>query len=332
MGTPDFAVPALKALIDSHHEVVGVFTNPDRPSGRGKKLTPSPVKEVALAHDIPVYQPKRVRKNEEALQTLKDFKPDLVVVAAYGQILPQEVLDVPPLGCLNVHASLLPGYRGAAPINWCIVRGESEAGVTIMEMELGLDTGPMYLKGSVEIGELMTAQELHDQLSEIGAPLLLKTIEGIQQETLKPELQDDNLASWAPMIKKSDGLVDWQKSAREVADLIRGFNPWPGTYTFFFSGDAEEGARFKLHLAKVLEDKDFLEISEEDEPRAGEVVYAENGRLIVATGQHGFVELLTLQAPGKRAMSASDILNGYHMNAGDFFAAMESRTALEEES
>ncbi len=317
MGTPEFAVPCLQALIDSHHEVVGVFTNPDRPSGRGKKLTPSPVKALASAHDIPVYQPQRVRKNEEALQTLEDFAPDLVVVAAYGQILPQAILDVPPMGCLNVHASLLPEYRGAAPINWCIVRGEKEAGITIMQMELGLDTGPMYLKDSVPVDEMMTAQQLHDSLSVLGAPLLLHTIEGIQRGELEATPQDDELASWAPMIKKSDGLIDWTKSATEIANLIRGFNPWPGTYTFFFSEDATQGARFKLHLAKAHEDA-------HTDASPGEVIEASSGKLVVACGQ-GAVELLRLQAPGKKAMSAADVLNGYHIAPGDHFASTETR-------
>ena len=334
MGTPEFAVPPLQALIDSHHEIVGVFTNPDRPSGRGKKLTPSPVKALAVAHDIPVYQPQRVRKNTEALDTLRAFAPDLVVVAAYGQILPQEILDVPPMGRLNVHASLLPTYRGAAPINWCIVRGEQEAGITIMQMELGLDTGPMYLKDKVEITELMTAQELHDALSELGAPLLLETIEKMQLGTISPEPQDDTLASWAPMIKKSDGLVDWSASARQIADLIRGFNPWPGAYTFLHAHDADpsqQGARFKLQLARALplgEARAILDafaVEHQDAALPGQIVSTEHGRILVASGERGVVELLTLQAPGKRAMSAHDILNGYHIEPKSLFTQAEER-------
>lgn len=319
MGTPDFAVPCLQALIDSHHEVVGVFTNPDRPSGRGKRLTPSPVKALAVSHDIPVYQPQRVRKNPEALLTLQGFTPDLVVVAAYGQILPQSILDVPSLGCLNVHASLLPAYRGAAPINWCIARGESMAGITIMQMELGLDTGPMYLKETTPIEPLTTAQELHDALSALGAPLLLKTIEGIQLEAITPIPQDDDLATWAPMIKKSDGLIDWSQSAEQVANLIRGFNPWPGTYGYFFARGDAQAARFKFHLARPRTD-----IERPEAATPGEVIDTSQNTLLVACGK-GVVELLELQAPGKRAMSATDILNGYHIAPGDHFSSTEHR-------
>ena len=312
MGTPDFAVPTLQALIASQHEVVTVVTNPDRRSGRGKKVTASPVKQAALAAGIPVYQPAKMRKNAEAIAQLTDLAPDLIVVAAYGQILPLEILSIPPMGCLNVHASLLPAYRGAAPINWCIVRGESESGVTIMEMEQGLDTGAMVLKGTTSIPEDMTAEQLHDALAAQGAQLILPAIEGLLTGELTPEPQDHALASWAPMIKKEDGLIDWSKSARQVCDLVRGFNPWPGATTFHLHGDEATGP-IKLHLAKPLE----LEHS----AQPGELLEVSQDELVVACGQ-GAISCLLLQAPGKRALSARDFLNGYTLAPGERFGTL----------
>jgi len=311
MGTPDFAVPALDALIQSRHEVVGVMTNPDRRSGRGKKVHPSPVKARALEAGIEVYQPPKVRKNPEVLEVLERWQPDLAVVAAYGQILPQSVLDAPKMGCLNIHASLLPGYRGAAPINWCIVRGETRTGITIMEMEAGLDTGPMLSKVEVEITDMMTAQQLHDELCVLGGPLLLETIDGLLDGSITPEPQDDERASWAPMIKKENGLVDWTRSAREVADLIRGFNPWPGAYTFHHAEDTAP-QRVKMHLARPVELSGA----------PGEVLKASDGELIIACGQ-GAIECVKLQAPGRKAMAVRDFLNGYHVSVSDRFAAEE---------
>lgn len=321
MGTPDFAVPSLAALIQSRHDVVGVVTNPDRRSGRGKKVTPTPVKRLALEHGIEVYQPKKLRKNEEALAKLAAWEPDMIVVAAYGQILPVSILELPELGCLNVHASLLPAYRGAAPINWCIVRGEEVSGVTIMEMEKGLDTGPMILKGETPIPPDMIAQELHDALAEQGAKLLPEAIDGLLDGSLKPTPQDHDAASWAPMISKEDGLIDWGASAKQVCDLIRGFNPWPGTYTYHHGVDGSVTGPIKLHLATPCElGPDVGEVA------PGQVVVADasDEQLIIAAGDGKGIACLSIQAPGRRAMGVRDFLNGYELGPEDRFGPPSS--------
>lgn len=306
MGTPDFAVPALRALIDSHHEVVGVFTQPDRKSGRGKKVRQTPVKKAAVEHDIPVFQPESV-KTDEAAQELAALEPDVTVVAAYGQILPKRILELPRLGSLNIHASLLPEYRGAAPINWALVRGETETGVTMMKMDEGLDTGPILTAESVEVPELMTAQELHDVLAELGAKMIVETLDKYAAGQLEPTPQDDSESSYASMLSKEDGRVDWEKTAKEVADHIRGFNPWPGAYTFH--NEETKSHRLKLHLARAAEGS--------GEP--GQVIEADpsEGVLRVACAGSGAVDILTIQAPGKRAMDVADFLNGYDIEVGD---------------
>lgn len=309
MGTPEFAVPTLEALLASRHEVVGVFTNPDRRSGRGKKVHPSPVKAAAVAAGVPVYQPRRVRGNDEALEVLTSWAPDVTVVAAYGQILPVSILEVAPMGSLNVHASLLPRYRGAAPINWCIVRGEETTGITIMFMEAGLDTGPMLLTESVEITPEMTSSELHDLLSPMGGPMILRALDGLLDGSITPETQDHDAATWAPMIKKEDGEVDFGGSARQVADHVRGFNPWPGAYAFHAeSPEADERSRVKLHRARVVD----------GEGAPGEILEASGDRLVVACGE-GAVAMLELQAPNKKAMGARDFMNGFRVLPGQFF-------------
>jgi methionyl-tRNA formyltransferase len=302
MGTPDFAVPALDALVDAGHHVIGVFTNPDRKSGRGKKVRQTPVKKAALRHDVDVFQPKKVRGNDEAYERLAAWEPEVAVVAAYGQILPQRFLDLPEHGCINIHASLLPKYRGAAPINWCIIRGETETGITTMQMEAGLDTGPMLLQRSTPIGELETAGELHDRLSEMGADLIVETLEQLEAGTLEATPQDDDEATYAPMMSKEDGRIDWSEPAADVANLIRGVNPWPGGFTF------HDDDRIKLHLARPVE----------GDGRPGEIIVADR-KLVVAAGA-GAVDCLELQAPGKRAMDALDFLNGYELHPGEVLA------------
>ncbi|MBQ5314700.1 MAG: methionyl-tRNA formyltransferase, partial [Oscillospiraceae bacterium] len=230
MGTPDFAVPCLKALIDSDNKVTGVFTQPDKPKGRGYKLTPPPVKVLAEENNIPVFQPTSLKKGEDAenaLKTLKELSPDLIVVVAYGKILPKEVLDVPKLYCMNVHASLLPKYRGAGPIQWSVLNGEKETGVTTMLMAEGLDTGDMLMKKSTEIGENETASELHDRLSLIGAELLIETIDAIKQGNVTPVKQNDDESSYSPMLTKDMCPVDFNKTAREIHNQIRGLSDWP---------------------------------------------------------------------------------------------------------
>lgn len=308
MGTPDFAVPALEALIASHHEVVGVFTQPDRKSGRGKKVRRPPVKVVAEAAGTPVYQPKRVKKNDEAYQILVDWEPDVVVVAAYGQILPERILDVPKLGCINIHASLLPKWRGAAPINWAIVHGDSTTGVTIMQMDVGLDTGPMLAKYEVDIPADMTAQELHDRLAELGRETIVDALDKLAAGALEPTPQDDAESSYASMLSKEDGRIDWTKSGAEVANHIRGFNPWPGAFAFHAQDGDQQ--RIKFHRARPIEGA--------GEP--GEVLEADvsSGRLVIACGESA-IDVVEVQAPGRKAMSARDFLNGYEISEGGRF-------------
>ncbi len=225
MGTPDFAVPCLKKLAVSSHEVAAVFTQPDKPKGRGYKMIPTPVKSAAIEYNIPVYQPISLRKGEDAenaMKILQDIAPELIVVTAYGQILPKEILELPKYGCINIHASLLPKYRGAAPINWVLLNGEKETGVTSMQMSEGLDTGDMLIKESVSIGENETYSQLYSRLSEIGGEVLMKTIDGILTGSLSPEKQDDSQSCYSPMIKKEMSALDFSKSAEEIHNIIRG--------------------------------------------------------------------------------------------------------------
>lgn len=306
MGTPDFSVPALRHLIEGPHQVVGVVTQPDRPSGRGKKLTPPPVKSLALEHGIEVFQPEKLRKNDEAFAHISAWKPDVCVVAAYGQILPQRFLDIPRLGCINIHASLLPKYRGASPINAAIIHGETESGVTLMQMEAGLDTGPMLAIVKTPIGELETAQELHDRLSELGAAHLNEVLTKLDAGEITAVAQDDSLMTYAPLMKKEDGKIDWSSSAVDVANLIRGVNPWPGAYADILRADGRQ-ERVKFHLAKAVEGS--------GEPGA---ILESTGRLVIGCAD-GALEVLRIQPPNGRAMDVRDFLNGNRLEAGDRF-------------
>lgn len=323
MGTPEFAVPALNALATSRDKVVGVFTNPDRESGRGKKVTPPAVKVAAQAAKIPVFQPKKAR-GPEVVEKLNEWNPDVIVVAAYGQILKPDVLELPRYGCLNIHASLLPKYRGAAPINWAIVRGEEETGVTIMQMDEGLDTGPMLLKKKTLIGPLETAQELHDRLSLMGAELIVDVMRLIHLESLNPVEQNNDRSSYAPMLSKKDGLIDWTKSAEEVANHILGFNPWPGAYAFLTTqsaGEDQEPERIKFHLARPLSEPPETFMPRGAVALPGSVLRADRSEkeLWIATGD-GILRCLELQAAGKRAMEVGDFLNGHDITEGDRFS------------
>ena len=246
MGTPDFALASLDKLIDGGYEIAAVVTQPDRPKGRGKKLTPPPVKERALGAGLRVLQPERV-KDSGFIEALKELSPDIIIVVAYGQILPEEIINLPAMGCINVHASLLPKYRGAAPINWCIINGESRTGVTTMYMDKGMDTGDILLQRETEIGENETAGELHDRLAALGADLLLETLEGLQRNEVERKAQDHSAATYAPQLDRETGRVDWNSDAKSIYNLIRGTNPWPGCYTVY------KGERMKLWEAKVLE-------------------------------------------------------------------------------
>jgi methionyl-tRNA formyltransferase len=231
MGTPDFACPTLKTLIDRGEQVVAVVTQPDRPKGRGQQTLPPPVKLLAQEHDIPVLQPVKVRL-PESIEEIRALNPDLIVVVAFGQILPKALLEIPKHGCINVHASLLPRYRGAAPLNWCIINGETETGVTTMMMDVGLDTGDMLLKKATPIDPDEDTRTLHDRLSQIGADLLGETLDALAAGRLVPEKQDEALTCYASMLKKEDGMVDWSKDASVIKNLVRGMTPWPGAYSY----------------------------------------------------------------------------------------------------
>src|SRR6185369_5028969 len=231
MGTPDFACPTLQKLIERGENIVAVVTQPDRPKGRGQKLMPPPVKELAEKNGIPVYQPPKVR-DPDFVELIRELKPDVIVVIAFGQILPKALLDIPPKGCINVHASLLPRYRGAAPLNWCLINGEAETGVTTMLMDPGLDTGPMLLKRATPIDENEDIISLHDRMSVMGAELLAETLDGLKAGVVLPQEQDDTMTCYAPMLKKEDGLINWYRDARTIHNQVRGLAVWPGAYTF----------------------------------------------------------------------------------------------------
>lgn len=314
MGTPDFAVDALRKLAGSGDQVVGVVTQPDRRRGRGKRQEPTAVKAAASKLGLPVFQPENVNTTE-ALDEIRQWAPDVIVVAAYGQILKPDLLELPPLGCINIHASLLPKYRGAAPINWVIANGDEETGVTIMQMDPGLDTGPMLLKKKTLIGPLETAGELHDRLAEMGAELVVDVMRLIHLESLQAIDQDDSKATYARMLSKSDGAIDWEQPATTIADKIRGFNPWPGTYSFADVDGTRE--RIKFHLARALP---AMQADPFQGEPAGLVIRADaaEGVLWIATGE-GVLECLELQAPGRKALEVLDFLNGHLLSKGDRF-------------
>ena len=298
MGTPEFAVQPLKALIREGYEIAGVFTQPDRPRGRGKKLVPGPVKIAAEEAGIPVYQPERIRKT--GVEDLRNLKPDLCVTAAFGQILSQEILDIPPLGNINVHASLLPKHRGAAPIAYAIMNGESKAGVTTMFMDAGIDTGDMLLQEDTEIGESETCAELTERLSRIGADLLIRTIKQLEAGTLVRYKQNEADMSYDPMLHKGLGIADFTADADMVRGRINGLNPWPCVSV------PVSGERLKLMRAVVCEGKG----------EAGTVIAADSkGGLIIACGT-GAVRVLEIQAPGGKRMKAEDYLRGHDIRIG----------------
>ena len=306
MGTPDFAVGSLQALCESgKHEIVGVVTQPDRPKGRGNKLLMTPVKEYALAQGYTVYQPQKV-KTEEFVQVLRALQPELIVVAAFGQFLSKEILELPKYGCINVHASLLPKYRGAAPIQYAIIKGEKESGVTIMQMDIGMDTGAMLAKVVVPISENMTMGELHDALRAEGAKLLLTTIEAIASGKAEAIPQKDAEATYATLLDRSMEHIDWSKSAQEVHNLIRGFNPAPSTFT-----KLPNGKSLKIWGSR-LTDK-----ASEAEP--GTVIEAAKHSFFVACGE-GVVEITEVQPESKKRMPAQVFLNGRGVQVGEVLA------------
>lgn len=296
MGTPDFAVPSLQALIEAGHDIVGVFTQPDKPKNRGMKLQPPPVKVVALEHDIPVFQPTKLRDGV-ALETIQGLAPDLIVVAAYGRILPQEILDYPKLGCINVHSSLLPKYRGSAPIHWAILNGDEESGVTIMHMALALDAGDIIAQAATPIDPDETVETLHDRLAHMGAELLVETVVAIGDGTAVRTPQQEDLVTHAPMLSRALSPMDFTRPARELHNQVRGLIPWPAAVTEL------NGTRCKIFSTSVLE--------ETTGKAPGSVIAADKKGLKLACGGGTVLQINELQADGGKRLKAADYLRGH---------------------
>ena len=302
MGTPDFAVPSLKALIDNGYDVVGVFCQPDRPKGRGHKLAACPVKEEALRAGIPVFQPERI-KREEGVAQLRALAPDLCVTAAFGQLLSQESLDIPPLGTINVHSSLLPLHRGSAPINWSIMMGDTVTGVTTMFTDRGMDTGDMLLRRETPIGERENAGELSDRLSVMGAELLVETLRALEDGTLVRTPQDHSAATYEPKLDKETGRIDFARGAGEIDCLVRGATPWPGAFTTL-----DDGQTMKVFRVRRTADA--------PSGRPGQIISADSRNGLVVSCADGDIELEEIQMPGAKRMNAKDYLRGHSMDTG----------------
>ena len=300
MGTPDFSVGTLKALVEAGHEVVLAVTQPDKPKGRGGKMQYPPVKETALELGIPVFQPKKVR-DPECIEELRKYHADIMVVIAFGQILPKEILEMTPYGCVNVHASLLPAYRGAAPIQWAVINGEKVSGVTTMQMDEGLDTGDMIMKTEIVLDEKETGGSLHDKLAETGAKLCVQTLKALEDKTATWEKQGESPTAYARMLDKKLGDIDWSQEAVSIERLIRGLNPWPSAYTGW------NGKVMKIWEAEVIE--------EDTKEACGTIVRVEKDGFLVQTGD-GLLKVLALQIPGKKRMEADAFLRGYPVETG----------------
>ncbi len=308
MGTPDFAVPSLKALAEAGYEICGVFTQPDKPKNRGMKLQQSPVKQYALEAGLSVYQPAKMRDGE-ALAILRELKPDLIAVAAYGKILPVDILELPRLGCVNVHSSLLPKYRGAAPINWAILNGEEETGVTIMYMAEGMDTGDILAQAKTPIDINENAAQLFDRLAQLGADLLVEMVKGLEAGTVKPVPQDESRASHASMLSREQSPMDWTRTARQLHDQVRGLFPWPAATTVL------DGVRCKI-LRTALS-------GETTNKAPGVVLQADKKGLRIACGDGGALDILELQPDGKKVMAAAAFLLGHPIPAGTALTKQE---------
>ncbi len=299
MGTPDFAAEALKKICEAGHEVAAVISQPDKPKGRGKKIQYTPVKKVAVEAGLPVFQPQKI-KDPVFLTELKALNPECIVVAAYGQILPEEILKIPVYGCVNIHASLLPKYRGAAPIHWAVINGEEKTGITIMEMDKGLDTGDMLLKEEVEVGSKTTG-ELHDILAEKGGKMIVEALKQIESGTIKQEKQNNNEATYASMLDKTIGKINWKKESVEIERLIRGLNPWPMAYMIY------KGMRVKVLESNVSKE-------ESDQPN-GTILSATSKGIKVSTGK-GVILLTRIQFPNKKAVTVDEYLRGNKIETG----------------
>jgi methionyl-tRNA formyltransferase len=305
-GTPQFAVPALLAMIDAGHEIALTLTQPDRPSGRGMQMTPPPVKQMAEAAGLEVLQPEKIKNNQKLRERLTAIAPDAIVVVAYGRIIPKWMLDLPPLGNLNVHGSLLPKYRGAAPIQWAIARGETVTGVTTMRLDEGLDTGDMLLQREVPIGPAETAEDLYSKLSQIGAELLVQTMQGLQAGSITPKRQDESAASHAPILTRDDGAIDFSLSAKEVYDRWRGFQPWPGAWTTI------DGK--KLLVCRMLP----AHVAATAEPGS---LHVDQGRLFASCAEGSWIAFEEIQLEGKKRMPSEDFLRGFPLKSGDRLGA-----------
>lgn len=304
MGTPDFSVPTLNTLIHSKHEVLAVVSQPDRPKGRGNKISFTPVKQLALENNIKIYQPLKI-KEEGFINTLKEMNPDVIVVIAFGQILPKTILEIPKFGCINIHASLLPKYRGAAPIQWAVINGEKTTGLTTMFMDTGLDTGDMLLKEIIEINDEETGGSLHDRLSQMGGELILKTLDALEDGNIIRTPQDNTIATYAPMLDKTLGYIDWNKSAKEIERLIRGLNPWPSAYTYY------NDKILKIWDAEVITDSKKIF-------SPGTICDIIKEGFIVKCGENSLL-INELQLQGKNRMDTPSFLRGVSLEKGYSF-------------
>ncbi|HEY0162654.1 MAG TPA: methionyl-tRNA formyltransferase [Edaphobacter sp.] len=301
-GTPQFAVPTLEAVLAAGHEVALVITQPDRPVGRDQKLQAPPVKQTALAHSLPVLQPEKIKNNAELREQLETIAPDAILVVAYGRIIPQWMLDLPRYGNINLHGSLLPKYRGAAPIQWAVASGEVVTGVTTMRLDAGLDTGPMLLAHSVPVGEEETSLDVYENLAEVGAPLMVETLRRLEVGDLHPTEQDHSQATLAPILTREDGRIDFSRTAKQICDRWRGFQPWPGAFTSL------RGKKLIVHKMHKVEHQYALD--------AG-LIHLYEGRLLVGCGEGSLLEFDEVQLEGKKRMTAAELLRGYQISAGE---------------
>ena len=321
MGTPDFAEESLRKITEVGHNILGVVTNVDKPKGRGMKMQYTPVKEYALEKGFKIYQPIKVRNNEEFIEEIRQLNPDVICVVAYGKILPKEILEIPKMGCINVHGSLLPQYRGAAPIQWSVLNGDKVTGITTMYMDVGMDTGDMILKEEVSIGENETTGELWEKLSKIGGELLVKTLDLIEKGNAPREKQGDDFTI-APMLEKSMAKIDWGKqNVNQIHNLIRGLNPIMGAYSFL------EGKKLKLWQSKIVSKQELINIFPEleeyeyklEEIEAGTILFADNKKGLFIKANEGILQILEVQAENAKKMNTSDFLRGNKLNIGQIF-------------